>query len=250
MLRDTLLIYRRYLRQTLRTRLAIVFGLLQPILYLTLFGPLLTKISGVRGFGGDAWQVYVPGILVQLGLFSAGFVGFGLIADLRYGVIERLRVTPVHRSALLLGRVLRDLTVLVVQTVALLATAVALGLRAPWTGVAAGVALMLLMAAGVAALSYALALKTRSEDAFAPLLSTALVPLMLLAGIMLPMSLAPRWLDVVSKCTPMRYATDAIRSLFRGDYSGATVAEGVAAVVLLAAVSFAYGTRRFVRENT
>jgi ABC-2 type transport system permease protein len=248
-LRDTLLIYRRYVRQTLRTRVAIVFGLLQPILYLTLFGPLLTKVSAVQGFGGDAWQVYVPGILVQLGLFSAGFVGFGLIGDLRYGVVERLRVTPVHRAALLLGRVLRDLTALLVQAVLLLAAAVALGLRAPWPGVAAGVALMLVMSAGVAALSYALALATRNEDAFAPLLTTALVPLMLLAGIMLPMSLAPRWLDVVSRCTPMRYATDAIRALFRGSYSGATLAEGVAAVLLLAAVSIAYGTRRFVREN-
>ncbi len=244
MIGDTLLIYRRYLRQTLRTRIGVLFGLLQPVLYLTLFGPLLIKV-----FGGRAWQVYVPGILVQLGLFSAGFVGFGLIADLRFGVIERLRVTPVSRVALLLGRVLRDLTVLAVQAALLLAVAAAMGLRAPLAGVAAGVALMLVLAAGVACLSYALALATRSEDAFAPLLTTVVVPLMLLAGIMLPMSLAPGWLDVVSRCTPFRYATDAIRALFAGHYTAAVVAEGWAAALLLAAVGIAYGTSRFRREN-
>jgi len=249
MLRDTMLIYRRYVRQTLRTRVAVLFGLLQPILYLTLFGPLLVKLAGVRGFGANAWQVYVPGILVQLGLFSAGFVGFGLIADLRFGVIERLRVTPVSRAALLLGRVLRDLTVLGVQAVLLLAAAVAMGLRAPVAGVVLGVALMLMLAAGVASLSYALALATRSEDAFAPLLTTAVVPLMLLAGIMLPMTLAPRWLDVVSRCTPLRYATDAIRALFAGHYTATPVLEGWAAVGVLATASVAYGTHRFRREN-
>ncbi|MGI8331621.1 ABC transporter permease [Actinomadura scrupuli] len=248
-LRDTMLVYRRYLRQTLRNKVAIVFGGLQPLLYLVLFGPLLTRVSGARGFGGDAWQVYVPGLLIQLGLFGAGFVGFGLIADLRFGVLERLRVTPVSRVALLLGRVLRDTTVMLVQAVMLLAVGVAFGLRAPVTGVLAGLVFVVLLAVSVASLSYALALWTRNEDAFAPLLTAAIVPLMLLSGMILPMSMAPRWLDVLSHANPFRYFVDAVRALFLGHYTAATVWEGALVAVILVAGCVTVGTRRFLEEN-
>src|SRR5205807_272556 len=82
----------------------IAIGILQPILYLTLFAPLLKSLTAVRGFPpGGAYNVFVPGQLIMLGLFGASGVGFGLIAELRLGVIERFRVTPVSRLALLLG---------------------------------------------------------------------------------------------------------------------------------------------------
>ncbi|MFG2001578.1 ABC transporter permease [Spirillospora sp. NPDC048911] len=246
--RDTGLIFRRHLRQTLRSKVAIVFGAVQPLLYLVLFGPLLTRLTGAFG-GADAWQVFVPGVLVQLALFGAGFVGFGLIADLRSGVIERLRVTPASRVALLLGRVLRDTLVLTVQAVMLVAAGLAMGLRAPAAGLAAGLVLVVLLAVAIASLSYVLALMTRSEDAFAPLLSAVTLPLMLLSGMLLPMSMAPGWLDVVSHFTPFRYVVEAVRAAFRGDYASAAVAEGAAVTVALLVVSLALGTRRFRREN-
>ncbi|MEU6040255.1 ABC transporter permease [Actinomadura sp. NPDC047616] len=248
--RDTRLLYMRHLRATLRARVAVVFGVLQPLLYLLLFGPLLTRLSGVRGFGDhDAWQVFVPGVLVQLALFSAGYVGFGLIADLRAGVVDRLRVTPVSRVALLLGLVLRDTTILAVQAVLLLAAGVALGLRAPVAGLAIGVTLVVLLAVGIASLSYVLALVTRQEDGFAPLLGAVVLPLMLLSGMLLPMSMAPGWLDVASHFTPFRYVVDAVRAAFVGDYASATVAEGAAVTTVLVMVSVTLGTRRFLREN-
>ncbi|GAA1882079.1 ABC transporter permease [Actinomadura bangladeshensis] len=208
---DTRLIFLRCLRQTLRSKVAVVFGALQPLLYLVLFGPLLPDLAELRGSGGSgagsggAWQVFVPGILVQLALFGAGFVGFGLIADLRSGVLERLRVTPASRTALLLGRVLRDTAVVAVQAVLLVAVGLALGLRAPAGGIAVGLVLVVSLAVSVASLSYVLAMRTRSEDAFAPLLSAVTLPLMLLSGMLLPMSLAPGWLDALSRFTPFRY---------------------------------------------
>ncbi|MEW2354354.1 ABC transporter permease [Spirillospora sp. NPDC029432] len=248
--RDTRLIFGRHLRQTLRSKVAVAFGVLQPLLYLLFFGPLLRNMTGVQGFGtGDAWQVLVPGILVQLSLFGAGFVGFGLIADLRAGVVERLRVTPVSRTALLLGRVLRDTAVLAVQAVMLLAAGLALGLRAPLAGMLAGLALVVLLAVSVASLSYVLAMATRTEDAFAPLLSTVTLPLMLLSGVLLPMTMAPDWLRAVSAFNPFRYVVDAVRAVFAGDWAGGTVAQGAAVTAVLLAVSVALGAHRFRREN-
>lgn len=247
---DTRLIFLRYLRQTLRSKVAVVFGAMQPLLYLVLFGPLLSALVDVRGFGaGNAWQVFVPGVLVQLALFGAGFVGFGLIADLRSGVVERLRVTPASRTALLLGRVLRDTAVIAFQGVLLVAAGLALGLRAPAGGIAVGLLFVVSLTVSVASLSYVLAMRTRTEDAFAPLLSAVTLPLMLLSGILLPMSLAPGWLDAVSRFTPFRYVVDAVRAAFLGDYASAAVAEGALVAVVLLVASVALGARRFRGED-
>ncbi|MGI5201499.1 ABC transporter permease [Spirillospora sp. CA-108201] len=247
---DTRLVFLRYMRQTLRSKVAVVFGAVQPLLYLVLFGPLLSDLVDVRGFGaGSAWQVFVPGVLVQLALFGAGFAGFGLIADLRSGVVDRLRVTPASRTALLLGRVLRDTVVVAFQGAVVVAAGLALGLRAPVAGIAVGLALAVALAVSVASLSYVVALRARSEDAFAPVLTSVTLPLMLLSGILLPMSLAPGWLDAVSRFTPFRYLVDAARAAFLGEYATATVAEGTLVAVALLAASVALGARRFQREN-
>lgn len=79
LLHDTALIYGRYLRQSLRSRFALLFGVLTPLLYLLFFGPLLTGLP--LGGRGGSWQVLVPGLLLQLGLFGALFAGFTVILE-------------------------------------------------------------------------------------------------------------------------------------------------------------------------
>src|SRR4029453_3375130 len=130
---STWLIFRRSLQQSLRNPAWVLIGILQPLLYLSLFGPLLIPVvQSTPGFPpGDAWQVLVPALLVQQGLFGTLFVGFGLISEYRAGGSERMRVAPVSRTALLLGRSLKDVVVLVVQAVLLILLAIPFGLRAP-----------------------------------------------------------------------------------------------------------------------
>ena len=102
LLKDTWLMFQRYLLVFLRNPAWVAIGVIQPLLYLVLFAPLLKSLVQVPGFpAGGAYNVFVPGLLIQLGLFGASGVGFGLIAELRAGVIERFRVTPVSRFALL-----------------------------------------------------------------------------------------------------------------------------------------------------
>src|SRR5688500_761404 len=128
-LRDTWLLFERSVRETLRNPVWVVVGLAQPIFFLVLFAPLLKSVDEVSAFpSGGALNVFTPGLLVQLGLFSTAFVGFGLIAELRAGVVERLRVTPVSRLALLLGRSLRDVAILLIQSLLLVVLAIPFGL--------------------------------------------------------------------------------------------------------------------------
>ncbi|MGY3520310.1 ABC transporter permease [Micromonospora sp. PTRAS2] len=247
---DTILIYREQLKYQLRHKVGIIFGLVQPMLYLLLFGPLLSKLSGSPGLSDDSsWQTFVPGMLVYLALFGPGFAGFSVIADARFGVIERMRVTPVSRLALLLGRVLRDLTTLLVQSVIICVVGFALGLRTSPGGLILGLVIMLVLGAGLSALSLALGLMLKAEDQFAPLITSATLPVLLLSGILLPMQLAPRWLDIVSHFNPLRYVVDAIRAVFSDSWSAATLLYGAAAAVALAVICITIGTRTFAREN-
>jgi ABC-2 type transport system permease protein len=247
-IRDTWLVFQRHMAITLRNPAWVVIGLVQPVLYLVLFAPLLKSIASVRGFPpGGAYNVFVPGLLIQLGLFGSAFVGFSLIAELRGGVIERLRVTPVSRLALLLGRALRDVVNLLVTSILLVVLSVPFGLELHPVGLAVVLALQALIGLMFASLSYALALWLQSEDAFAPFLTTITLPLLLLSGVLLPLSLAPVWLRDVAGANPLSYAVDAARAVFNDHLTDPSVVKGVAIMAVLAALSVAIAARRFSR---
>ncbi|WP_049569397.1 ABC transporter permease [Nonomuraea sp. SBT364] len=235
-MRDTWILFRHSLRVSMRQKAGVVFGAVQPLLFLVLFGPLFATIG--------TWETLVPGLIVQLGLMSMGLAGFGVVFEKRSGVLERLRVTPASRLALLLGRVLSNAVTLVLQTLLLVAAGYAFGMRAPLAGLAAGLVLVVVLGTGLAALSYAIAL-TMNEHLFAPVMSTAVVPLVLLSGSFLPMSMAPGWLDALSHASPFRYVLEALRELFAGRYASATVLTGVAVAVAFAAIGLLVGTRVF-----
>ena len=249
LLRDTGTVFWRAMRLSLRNPAWLVIMMMQPVLYIVLFGPLLEPLSGQLG-EGNAYQIFVPGILVQLGIFGSLFVGFGLIAEYRAGVIESQRVTPASRTALLLGRVLRDVVVLLVQGTLLVLVSLPLGLRAPFLGVVLTLVVVALLGAAFASISYALALTLKSEDAFAPLLNAFVLPVLLLSGILLPMTLAPAWLQTVSDVNPLKHVVEGAREFFLGGYDTSVAWWGAGLTVLLVVFGWAFGVRRFRRESS
>ena len=248
-LRETWIIFSRAITISLQNPLWVFVGLLQPILYLTLFGPLLTRMAGMPGFPpGDAWRVFVPGLLVQLGIFGGAFAGFAIISEWRQGVIERQMVSPASRTALIMGRVLRDVVVLVVQGCLLIAAAILFGLDVPIAALGLAVVLMVLLGSSFAALSYSLGLAVKNEDVFAPIVNTFALPVLLLSGILLPMSLAPRWLQIVSDFNPFKHMVDALRAVFRGEIFTFSVALGFGLALGLLLISAWVGTKAFERQ--
>ncbi|MFE7410725.1 ABC transporter permease [Streptomyces laurentii] len=244
---DTAVLFGRYARQTLRSPFQIFFGTLMPLLYLFFFGPLLTNLP--LGRTGDSWQILVPGLLLQLGLFGASFAGFAVIMEKNWGVLERLQVTPVSRLALLLGRTLRDTALFVFQAVLLILAALLMGLRAPLAGILIGFGFVALLTFSLASLSYALALNLRTPQEFGPAVNTLAMPSMLLSGLMLPMALAPGWLDTLSHFMPFRYLVDAVRDAYVGRYATSTMLYGVLAAIGLTAVAALVGTRTFRKAS-
>lgn len=156
-----------------------------------------------------------------------------------------MRVTPVSRFALLLGRVLRDSALFVFQAVLLVLAALVMGLRAPLAGILIGFAFVALLTLSLASLSYALAMKVRTPQGFGPAINAIAMPSMLLSGLMLPMSLAPGWLNVLSHFMPFRYLVDAVRSAYLGSYATTTMLYGGLVAAGFAALAVTVGTRVF-----
>ena len=248
-LRDTGLIYRRSLMLTLRNPVWVFVGMTQPVFFLVLFAPLLEGASvAAGGSGANAYNVFVPGLLVYLALFTTAFVGFSLIAEMRAGVIERMRVTPVSRLAMLLGRSLRDVTILVAQALLLVLVAIPFGLSIDPQGLVVTMLLVALIGLFLSPLSYALGLITKDEESFAPIIQLALLPILLLSGVLLPLAFAPDWLQTLARLNPLSYAVEAARALFNGQFSEPVVLTGVVLMAVLAMLALWLGSRAFGRS--
>jgi ABC-2 type transport system permease protein len=248
--RESTIVFNRQVRMNLRNPAWVFIGVMQPVLYLVLFGPLLKPIvSQFPGGSDNAYTFLVPGLLVQLGMFGAFFAGFGLIGEWREGVIEAERVTPANRTALLVGRLMRDVAQLFVQAVILVVLGWAMGMRASASGVVIGIALTLLVGGACAAASNALALTTKSEDVMAPVINMVMMPILLLSGILLPMTLGPLWLQRVSDFMPFRWIVDGVRDTFSGDFHTSGLLWGTTWALVLFALAVWWGTAVFRKEN-
>jgi len=246
--RDTWLIFERSLTLSLRNPVWVIMGVLQPILYLLLFGPLLTNVAKMPGFPpGGAFNVFVPGLLVMTALFGSAFVGFGLCDEMREGVVERMTVTPMSRVAMLMGRTLRDVVLLLGQGLILVALAIPFGLEINLGGVAVAFGMLVLIGIMMSPVSYILALVLKSEDSLAPVVNGMALPLLLLSGVMLPMSLAPDWLQTIARFNPLYHAVAAIRALFNASYGDSEIVTGLVVLVVLAVVTVSLGARSFGR---
>jgi ABC-2 type transport system permease protein len=190
--------------------------------------------------GGSTANVFIPGLLVMQAIFGCAFVGFPLIDDIRSGVIQRYLVTPVSRSAILLGKVLRDVVVLLAQCllITLVATVTPFGLTVNPAGFLLSLLLYALIGTIMSCLSYSFALIYKVEDALAPTMNTITLPVSLLSGIFLPLALAPLWLQYLSKVNPFSYGVDATRDLFVGNFQSVGIIEGFIITGVIAVVVF------------
>ena len=244
LIRDCWLLFGSTLRVTLRNQAWVFIGLFQPICYMLLFAPLLKNLAGVPGFPhGGVYNVFTPGLMMMMAIFGTGFAGFGVIARLREGVIERLRVTPVSRLAMMIGIIAVDLLNLLVQTGLLVGVGLLLGFRPDVGGLLLLLVLLVIGGLTMASCSYAVALVLKNESALAAAVNLVALPLLLLSGIMLPLSLAPDILQKIATANPFAYAVDAARALIAGHLQDVAVLQAFAIFAVLGALALFWATR-------
>ncbi|ASU85248.1 multidrug ABC transporter permease [Nocardiopsis gilva YIM 90087] len=245
--RDTRTMFVREFAPVLHAPVSLLFTMAQPLLFLFLFGSML---AGTQDFGGDgaSWQWFVPGILIMMSLFGPMLAGYNLLVELLGGSMERMLVTPLDRTAMLIGRTLKEMVLLLAQSLLIIGLAAPLGFRVHPVGVLAGLALLVVFGIGLGALSFALAIASQpSGELFYGITQLLLFPLMLLSGVMLPLDFGPSWLQIVGAVNPVAYIVDAERSLFAGQITDVSVLYGIVSACAIAAAGLALGNRSMRR---
>jgi ABC-2 type transport system permease protein len=243
---DTTTVFSRELRPVLRNPFTVVFSMVQPLVFLALFAPLLPKVAG----GGSPLQWFVPGIVVMSCLFGTSMTGSNLLYEMQTGSHERMLVTPLRRPALLVGRALKEIVPVVAQAVLVVAVCIPFGFRLHLTGAVIGIVILSAFCLGLGALSYTLALASKDREwLFWTVQQTLLFPLLLLAGMLLPIENGPGWLQTLSKFNPLSYVVDAERALFNGDIWAATTLTGTIAAVAVGALGILVGVRAMHRSD-
>ncbi|MDP4504641.1 ABC transporter permease [Nonomuraea turcica] len=242
MIRHTALFTGYELKKSFSNPIWPLFGILQPVLYLVMFAPLL-KTMTPGGTTVDALRMFTPAAMMMIAVFGSMFSGFGLIAELRGGSIERYAVSPAWRPAIVLGRVAKDMVQLVLQAILVLIVAIAMGVR---IGVVELVLVLLLMAATglfASSLSQGLALTIRDENGMSQTLNLFMLPIMLLAGLFVPISFAPEWMKAIAPVNPLYHAVEAGRALFAGQLSDSSIPIAFALFIVLAVVTTIWSMR-------
>ena len=246
LLTDIGLLFVRKMRETLRNPVYILSSMLTPVIYLVLFAPLLKKLVGVPGLNSnDILNVFVPGLLVIISFFGGLFVGYNMIDEVRNGVIERFRVTPTSRFALLAGRVLRDMVNVLFIVTVFAVISLPFGFAPNWLGFLLFLPLLCLLLITTSSFGNALGLILRDEERLSPIVQGVNLPILLLSGMLLPMELAPTWLQVLAHFNPAYYCVEAGRARVAGHITDAKVAQAYLFMVPLTVVVVAWATRAF-----
>lgn len=238
----------RLLRQTQRQPIWLVVTIVQPILWLWLFGQLFRSVVTLPGFGAGSYLDFLtPGIVIMTALFGSAWGGMGVITEIDNGVIARMLTTPVHRSALIMARLLHTAVSAMVQALIILAVAYALGahFRSGLAGVVSTLIAAGLLAAEFGALSTGFALLARREESVIAITNFTTLPLNFLSPILMAAALMPTWMRGVSRFNPVSWAVTAARDSSAVSPAWGSIAGHDALLLALALVLLAFATWTF-----
>jgi ABC-2 type transport system permease protein len=245
--RDTWLTFQYEAEQLVHSPVGIAISLLQPITYLLLFTPFLKSVMGASSYG-DAYGIYVPLLFAAMGIFSGMFAGFALIAAIRQGVIGRFRVTPLSRTGLLLGRELVFVVLTGFQAVVVAVVATFFGLRVPPLNLLLALVLLAMMVLIGVSISFALAIFVPNRTALINLTNGVTEPLALLAGVLIPLSVAPLWVQDVALWNPFAWGANGMQAIFGGHIGAQVVWQASLILAGLTVVAVVLSSRLFNRE--
>jgi ABC-2 type transport system permease protein len=243
--RETGLTFQRQAVQMMRNPVWVFVGFSTPLLYLLLFTPLLKGVPGVGHSTSQVLNAFLPGIMSLLAFSSGASSGFGTIFELQSGVIERFRVTPASRLAILLGPFLFGMVSMFTFDLVLIVVGTIFGFSIHIGGLLVLAVLLGLLGVMMASFSTAMALATKEISAFAAVINGINLPVLLLAGVLLPIALGPEWLQVIGHFDPLYYLVVASRHLAAGGISNSETWQAFAVLVPLTGLTLWWATSVF-----
>ncbi len=200
---------KRHLMNLFRQPAWILISLVQPIVWLLLYGALFRRIVELPGFGTGSYVDFLtPGIVVMTALFSAGWSGMGLIDDINHGIIDRFLVSPVRPGALIWGRLIQGALVAVVQSAIILVLALIIGAKFPggFVGILVLVVGSVMLGTGIGGLSNSIAVLSRREETMIAASNFVLLPLTFLSSVFMAPNLMPGWMQAIARYNPVDWA--------------------------------------------
>ncbi|WP_245933687.1 ABC transporter permease [Arthrobacter livingstonensis] len=239
----------RALRAFLRVPAYLVMNLIQPIIWLLLFGQLFKSVVTIPGFSGGANYLtfLTPGIVMMMALFGSAWAGTSYIQDMDRGVMDRFLSSPTSRGALIVATMLYQAVLTVIQTLVVLGVAWLAGARfdGGWPGVAVLLLSAVLLTFIFAAFSNAMALLARAQTALIAISQVISFPLMFLSSAIMDTGLSPAWVRQVARFNPFEWAVAAGRGALQAAPDWASVWSHLGLLAALAVVMTWLATRVF-----
>ena len=251
LLSDTLAVFQREMMLVLRDPFSVIFSLIQPLVFLGLFGTLLAGSVDPAALGGASpLQWFLPGVIVMICLFGTGVAGSNLLFEITLGSYERVLASALRRPAILIGKSLKELAPLVVQAALVTVVAIPFGFVLYPLHVLVGLLILGVFGIGMGAFSNALAVAVRKREwMFWAVQQSLLFPLLILSGMLLPLEAGPRWIQVLGRFNPLTWVVDAERALFAGSWTDPAIGWAVVAAVLTCVAGLAGGVRQVQRST-
>ena len=238
----------RHIHAFIRQPWFVVMSVVQPAIWLLLFGGLFSDVTRIPGFTTQSYLDYlVPGVVVMTALFWCGWSGMALIEDLDRSIIDRYLTTPMHRSAIIGGLSIYQLATLALQAAIIGGLAIVLGAHLPGglVGFTLLVGCSLLLGAAVASFSDAMALVLRQRESVIGINTLMTLPLTFLSAAFLPLELTPDWIQTVARYNPVNWAVEAGREALSATPDWSFVLPRMVALLILALLSTAWATWNF-----
>jgi ABC-2 type transport system permease protein len=215
----------RQVRNLMREPIWIAMMVIQPMLWLLLYGQLFKHVGAQGSRNGTYVEFLTPGVVALNAFFGGMWSGMAMISDLDRHVIDRFLAAPTVRVAIVLSQVIRAGITAILQALILLLVALALGVRvhggvAGWFVVFAGAALLCAVFAGF---SHGIALLMRKEASMIAAANFVGMPLMFLSSILVSVALMPGWISAIARYNPVNWGAEAMRNaVLEGGAWGAT----------------------------
>ncbi len=237
---DTQSFLTRALTKIVRNPTLLFVNLFTPVLFLLLFSQLLQKLSVFLGPSGSYLVYLTPGILVLNAVTGAFQSGMSIVNDLNSGFLSKVLLTPANRAAILIGRLLTDLLVVVIQSAIIIGLAALLGLVVA-TGI--GGLLIIFVTLAFFALAWsglllAVGLKTKKAETVSAVGNLLVFPLLFVSSALFPISIMPSWAQTVSDYNPLSYVSNVTRGLVQGGLSWSTFLNAYVVIGLMAILTF------------
>ena len=254
--RESTILFRRNLKKLLRVPMMLFFSLFQPLLWLLLFTQIFQRLGSFPQFQAEGFDSYLmffaPSVLTMTVLTSAFQSGMGMVTDLETGMLDKFLISPIHRSSVLIGKVMADGFRMVLQGAMVLIVALLMGARIK-TGVP-GMLIMLVVAAlfGIvwAGLSNIVALKTRHAEMTMMIGILLTFPIIFLSTAMMPEGLLPGWLETVGRFNPITYVINATRELMNFGYDWGLVGLALGVIAGVGLFTLTGATRAFRKATS